>query len=572
MIDEDTFLLYRHEVEKYVAPLNSEGLFDSILNNDAFESNKIFLCYPYLFGTALDLPAKHPAIKSIAVAGYLYFYSLLKIDDLFDAASETMGAKVMMFILKSHEEAIKILSQYFNIECPFWQNWNRLHDTYYHNIVQEKKLRQQKAISKYKYDQIAIRRNAVGLVALEAVRHLKKNTNDSRYLALTRIHNNFAIAYQMLDDIKDIKTDYKTGQINFNILKFINNKNAASEITIERKIKYFYLSGMYKQTYRRILNKIDLAIDTANYVEAAAWSVSLGTFKKMVADELYNMNGFINCVKARDILTRRKGKPVLPYQKLLKASAVFSGLQPVEKATLRFLFKQIAQGFGELKHVIFLNKNIGLSSGKDVHINDTFQRAIIGDVLCDCKDVLGVHLDTVLKNETLYLLGKRQKDIVGGWSYYPGIKEIAADADDLGQILQFFVRTNQIGLIERHILPPLQILLLDRMHTDGGIETWIIPALSSDAFHIRQQKYNAMWGAGPDNEVMANLLYGLCLFDFQKYQKEIIRSSKYLISKQEKNGSWQSKWYYGPYYGTMVVARLLVFLTCRGQLVAAMLT
>jgi len=484
---------------------------------------------------------------------------MLKIDDLFDVASTRMGEKVMMFILKSHEEAIKILSTFFSIQSPFWQNWNSLHQTYYDNIAKENKIKSRKRIDEEMYNQIAMNRNAVGLIALTAVYHLQNNHGKHKYQTLSAIHNNFAIAYQILDDIKDIKKDYENKQLNFVLLKLNNSRKANLEESIDRKIKYFYLSGMYKKVYKHLLGKIEFGIALSKKTNADIWTYALDKFWKLASEELHNMNGFIKCIKIRDALTRNKNTRSDSYKSLLTAAAVFKKLHKIEQDTISFLFEQADHGYGELKHVIYLNKNIGLTTTKEIHVNDTFQRAIISDVLCDCRDILDIDLSRMLENETMYLVKKRQRDTIGGWSYYPKIKEIAADADDLGQILQLFVRSGKNIYIQKYISQPLDILLKERTNRDGGIETWIIPKKSSNITHLRQEKYNNMWGTGPDVEVMANLVYGLCLYDFKLYYKQIVKSCKYLISHRDSNGSWQSKWYYGSYYGTYVIIRLIIY-------------
>ena len=46
----------------------------------------------------------------------------------------------------------------------------------------------------------------------------------------------------------------------------------------------------------------------------------------------------------------------------------------------------------------------------------------------------------------------------------------------------------------------------------------------------------------------------------QYYNPHIRNASQYLISKQNKEGYWESRWYYGAYYGTYVCMRILLVL------------
>jgi squalene cyclase len=91
----------------------------------------------------------------------------------------------------------------------------------------------------------------------------------------------------------------------------------------------------------------------------------------------------------------------------------------------------------------------------------------------------------------------------------------------------------------------------------GGIETWIIPKKNSSENQKLQKKFNeTKWGVGPDIDVMANFLYALCLEDFDRYKEFIENSTKYIYSKIEKDSFWNSRWYYGWQYGTMICVRL----------------
>ena len=105
---------------------------------------------------------------------------------------------------------------------------------------------------------------------------------------------------------------------------------------------------------------------------------------------------------------------------------------------------------------------------------------------------------------------------------------------------------------------PLNVLLRDNAYPDGSIETWIVPRSGRTSVQERQAFFNeTRWGVGPDSEVMANLLYGLHLYDSSRFQGTIRSGITFLLDRQDASGSWASRWYIGPYYGTYVVLRLL---------------
>jgi squalene-hopene/tetraprenyl-beta-curcumene cyclase len=174
------------------------------------------------------------------------------------------------------------------------------------------------------------------------------------------------------------------------------------------------------------------------------------------------------------------------------------------------------------------------------------------------NDFFNNQLNPILEKEIDYLLSKRITHGVGGWNYFPTVAEIAPDADDLGQILQVFVKSNQIEQYRQHFDTPIAVLLSDNYLSSGGFETWIVPKNDQSLLQQIQNMFNeTKWGKGPDTEVVANMLYGLFLYDNTKYQKQIVDGCAYLINQQEAEGFWNSRWYYGPFYGTYTVVKIL---------------
>ena len=111
--------------------------------------------------------------------------------------------------------------------------------------------------------------------------------------------------------------------------------------------------------------------------------------------------------------------------------------------------------------------------------------------------------------------------------------------------------------VVKHCEIPLSVLLGDNMHTDGSFETWIIPVTQLSPEQERQAECVRLeWGRGPDNEVMANLLYALTLYNRMRFAQIIRRGLTYLEAQQQSDGSWWSTWAPGPYYCTSLCLRL----------------
>lgn len=207
---------------------------------------------------------------------------------------------------------------------------------------------------------------------------------------------------------------------------------------------------------------------------------------------------------------------------------------------------------------MYLGKKEGFKGKNSIHIGDIFQRALVADLLCDIKDKFPLVLEEVIQKEVQYLISRKLKTSIGGWSYFPTVKEIAPDIDDLGQIIQLFIKSGNLHYYEKYCKGLVDIILRDCSNGQGGIKTWIIPREGLSTLQERQLFFNkTKWGEGPDVEVMANFLHSLTMVNEVEFSKFIVNGSRYIIKQQDNNGFWKSRWYYGNYYGTYVCMRFL---------------
>lgn len=223
-----------------------------------------------------------------------------------------------------------------------------------------------------------------------------------------------------------------------------------------------------------------------------------------------------------------------------------------------FIAKEFSENYVELQHFMWLSKKEGFNNKTQLHYSDTFQRAMLNDCLLHISEKFGLKTDIFFKDENNYFLSRVNNDTIGTWSYFPTVQEVAADIDDLGQIMQQFIQTQENQLIDKYCLKAIDIVTQDRTIKNGGIETWIIPKDNLTEVQKRQDHFNSTkWGKGPDVEVVANFLYALFLYNAEKYSGIIKKGIDYIIYQQKHDGFWDSRWYYGNYYGTYVVLRLL---------------
>ena len=217
---------------------------------------------------------------------------------------------------------------------------------------------------------------------------------------------------------------------------------------------------------------------------------------------------------------------------------------------LTFLLYQFPGEFSEAGHSMHFPKNQGFISDLEWHTGDIFQRALIADTLLDCNKWMKGQLTPLIEHEVEYLTNARRKEGVGGWGYFPDLPELPPDADDLAQIMQLYCRLGKTNEIVNYCEPQLEILLNEQRHSDGGFESWIIPKKNlSKLQELQLQWAGEAWGTGADTEVVANILIALILYDSQRYTEVIEKGIDFLWGRRKEDGSWDSTWYFGSYYG-----------------------
>lgn len=228
---------------------------------------------------------------------------------------------------------------------------------------------------------------------------------------------------------------------------------------------------------------------------------------------------------------------------------------------LQFLMEQWQLEFAEAAHVMPFPREQGFIAAQEQQYGDVFHRALITDIFCDARELLGQQFKSTIEREVDYLLSCQRNSGIGGWSYFPHLPELPPDADDLAQVMQVLLRSGHRAEVEKYCEVPLSILLRDNAHADGSFETWIIPATERTPEQNLQSFWvEQAWGTGSDPDVIANLLYALALYDEERFAQVIQSGVAYLASQQKEDGSWQSSWYHGPFYGTYVCLRVLSLL------------
>jgi hypothetical protein len=420
-------------------------------------------------------------------------------------------------------------------------------------IRTEKMLQMQKYTDWATYKDLADKKSTFGKIAIDSLYLLSNKKDNALYKALLKSHYYFSIGFQLYDDLKDFREDFENKQFNwayYQLSQKIDIKQFPNDVYILNK--FLYTKGIAFE----IMNKSALAFQKAMDVLKpfpiqSEWLETVGQMKNTILNYLEIAIGYTKILEAK--IELNKGEHSQP---------VFFNYDSIRDITIRksldFIRQDYWKNHAELKHIMYLSRTEDFENDNQVHISDTFQRAMLNDCLHVVASASGINIKPYIDAEINYLISRMNKDSTGGWSYFPAVAEIAADIDDLGQIMQLLINSDRDDLLKSACDNPINIALSSRYNQAGGIATWIIPNDNQTVQQQKQDMFNrTKWGTGPDVEVTANFVYALFLYDKDKYGKIIHTSSKYICENQLENGAWESRWYYGLYYGTYVCLRLL---------------
>jgi hypothetical protein len=552
--------IQKEYVDFYHQYINSLPLTDFVKNTLMGSSanskdSEFYLFYPRLFSESFNIQDSQD-LKLLCVAGYLYYQSIINLDQSFDSKAKSINLRNMFIISICQEESLKILGHLFSPNSDFWKCWG-VRKIHHYDGIEAEKLR--RVYKESDYYNLACNKSSFGKVAIDALHFLSDEKYGRNHSLLLEAHNYFSIANQLVDDVQDISLDLEQGQFNWVYEQLVRSfrKSGKTEIDPLQIKQYLYSTNLGISFYKKASTFFSRAMSTSKETNAVMW---LNTLKSLQIKNEYRIDTLFGFNKIAKIKTNIK----LKSQKRLNSTLI--NIPSIVKGkinftqSIKFILSDQINDYAEAKHIMYLSKMQGFSSSKSIQIGDVFQRAIISDLFCDLSANQHIDLTKFINENVHYLIAKRIKDEIGGWSYFPTFNGIGADIDDLGQVLQLLVKAKQYSLIEKYCAKVIDFAILNCSCENGGIKTCILPSIATNEKQRLQKIYiESKWGEGPDVEVVANFIYSLALYNSIKYESTILRGCSFLETGQTAIGSWQSRWYYGDYYGTYVCTRMLLF-------------
>jgi len=508
---------------------------------------KFYLEYASLFENSFEIENAKQKVKLLNIAGYFcYTYSLM-----LDSALDNKDIKHTTLALSNIylEESIKLLTSLFGLNKEFWRLWNLRKQEVFQASKTGKKIFHNTKVTLQEYENLCESKSALGKIALDSLFILSNSKTKRNYQKLIESHKYFSVGFQINDDIEDFVEDYENQEFNFASYKYIiETKRVVHDIREIKKM--FYISNAATDLYRLSLSYFKKALDVANEVGKNTWL-------EVINGKIKETEAVINTIEEYLMIVNTKVSLKENAIKINSFDFRIDNNSIIDKG-INYLIQEWEKDYPEVKHVMVLSNSEGFDNGRTLHITDIFQRGILTNNLIDINRNYKTDLSKIIIHDINYLVENRNKHESGCWSYFPTVKEVAPDADDLGQIMQVFIKHDCKKEIEDYCLSGVKILLNDCYNKKtGGIGTWIIPKENLTETQKIQKNFNDnKWGSGPDIDVMANFLYALCLYDYEHYKSVIENGTKYIYSKIEKFSFWNSRWYYGWQYGTMICVRL----------------
>lgn len=266
IIDRNTDVV-KQAIERYVKSLTlPDFLREKILCSDFIQNNPSFyIDYPFLFiKDVTEFENKRSCLINLSIAGALYYQSIIFLDRVLDKDSSCESFFPIIMICQ--EETIKLLMDFFPRNSGFWKIWNKRKLEYLRAFKTDKA---KKIHSFEEFENHADDKSSLGKLAIDSLFFMGVIETEEQYNLCLEIHKYFYCAFQILDDISDIREDFLKEQFNIAIwlLSQEIEKGYISEsvlVTPEKVSETFYTKSLYSILFKKAANYLNTALLLSN--------------------------------------------------------------------------------------------------------------------------------------------------------------------------------------------------------------------------------------------------------------------------------------------------------------------
>jgi len=548
----------RNEFENSINSLFSDSQ-KNIFNVKDYAIVRFYDYYPYLFKEKFN-DVKKEAFRVLSISGALYLRYLLLNDDLMDS-KDIINPSNILYSNFLRSKSLNLLYTLFPSSSIFWKYFDKYNKEFTNAVLLER-TKHFGVISPYSYSEfeiIAMGKSAMAKYVTTALALL--NNSPEKIESLEKSQDYFHTAFQLNDDLEDWKEDYLNHNYSHLLTNIIYEYGLEEQVTPDNKPsletigKALYLSNAVENQMNNAIKYLKKAVFYG--LNCALW---IDNIEKMISDYQRTKNKFhdtrVKLLSKRNFQQEQKHVIVSKTKK----SEPNNPLQFSIKRALDYILTNREMNLLAMKHrrSYQQSKNsIGNIENQSVY-DVVFFRALLIDTLLEIKSIY-TNIAEIINQEVELLLDSKLKKIKGGWRYFPEMSELPPDTDDLGQVLQALVKS-KYERTEEAVSASIGLVLSQCSYDDGSFETWIIDKndVSKEATIIKNA-IGCVWSfrMGKDSEVVANLLYGLYLYNYSYLKDRINKGVNLLEKRQTKEGYWYSGWYWGNYYGIYTAIRII---------------
>ncbi|WP_185963445.1 prenyltransferase/squalene oxidase repeat-containing protein [Flavobacterium gawalongense] len=310
----------KQKISSYVQNLSISTTFKIIILDKGFIDNNpsYYLEYPSLFAKTFSILDKN--LELLNIAGYLYYQATIFTDFLIDEKDISKFPVITI----CQEESIKILTSIFGLQNDFWKLWNSRRNEYLEATYLEKSFLERQSITIDEYETLADKKAAFGKVAIDCLFSID-NENESLHKQLLLSHKYFSVAFQLNDDIQDLKTDMKKGQFNWAI--YLLKKQGLENYDPEVLEKYLYIRGVAKQMYELGISYCDKALQLVENTNVPEWKKVLEDTKKTFYTAINEIDNYLEILMAEINLSNQKITRNTPTNSIYSAIAFIKSKQ-----------------------------------------------------------------------------------------------------------------------------------------------------------------------------------------------------------------------------------------------------
>jgi len=463
------------------------------------------------FFSPLYPATKTENLQSLSFACYGYFRAMLIIDQIIDESHANKGSDLLKFLLL-FESCIKELSFLFPDNDSFWKKFDHAKATYFQAIKFEKtKWNELTIISEDDFETLAENKSASMCYPLvDALESLQKQSSEHSK-SLKAFLKNLHIAFQYQDDLDDFKKDTSNNQRTY--ARFLVEQgikeNGLSELlkTPEMQYKYLFTSGIASQLLIHSKKHYNVCLEIAG-------KLNLKNLTDFVQQELSRCEGQLNEI---ELLVKKTKIKAQKNNDLLFESPV---------ANHFFLDNSIS------KSILYLEKNID-----EAGLWEDFMTTAGTSKYWVTYYTAYLLVDSGFRSPLLTQLSQKISGSQLRGSYNESVPE---DGDTLNFMVGFMESSGTS-------MEEVSEKWLEYMKPEGGWVTYSDEEKLRLRLGLKDETRVDGW-MSPKVCVTAAALKMLSRSD--KWSDERRTTEKYLLSKQNEEGDWNSYWWTSPVYAT----------------------